>query len=32
VYLDYFRLADDPLSESDSANTFLIESGNPLTG
>ena len=29
---DYFRIADDPPSESDTINIFLIESGNPLTG
>jgi hypothetical protein len=30
---DYFRLADYPPNESDiaTANTCLIESGNPLT-
>jgi hypothetical protein len=28
----YFRLAEYPPSESDTANTCLIESGNPLTG
>jgi hypothetical protein len=28
---DNFRVADDPPSESDTANTRLIESGNPLT-
>ena len=27
-----FRVADYPPSESDTANTCLIESGNPLTG
>ncbi|MGA2360658.1 MAG: hypothetical protein ABSF66_16780 [Terriglobales bacterium] len=29
---DYFRIADDPPSGSDTTNIFLIESGNPLTG
>jgi hypothetical protein len=28
----FVRMADYPPSESDTANTFLIESGNPLTG
>jgi hypothetical protein len=26
------RVAEYPPSESDTANTFLIENGNPLTG
>ncbi len=31
-FLDSFRLADYPPSESDTANTCLIDRGNPLTG